>query len=94
MSKALPLQKGKKSSASAVSLASGRVRKLTKPGASRYDDSPAWSPVGDKIAFTRRVRGQPPVIYTVTLDGRARRITKGGVAVVVTVRSLACVHQG
>lgn len=62
---------------SIVSLSSSGVRRLTKPRYGRYDDSPAWSPTGNAIAFTRSVRGQPPVIYTVTLDGRARWITKG-----------------
>jgi Tol biopolymer transport system component len=62
---------------STVSLASGRLRRLTEPRSGRYDDFPAWSPNGNVIAFARSASGRSPVIYTITLGGRGRRITRG-----------------
>jgi Tol biopolymer transport system component len=64
---------------SIVSLASGRVRRLTNPALGDGDFAPAWSPDGTTIAFERDIdlRTDRSVIYTTTLGGRGRRLTSG-----------------
>lgn len=54
-------------------------RRLSAPGTSVWDQEPAWSPDGSKIAFTStRDSGDPPSIYLMNSDGTdQRRLTNG-----------------
>ncbi len=51
-----------------VSLADGKIRQLTNG----WDDFPAWSPRGDRIAFTGFATGDYE-IYTIRADGTGLR---------------------
>jgi Tol biopolymer transport system component len=62
-----------------TSLDRGRLTSLTPPQRGREDSSPAWSPRGETIAFTRRSEpSYVPVVMLVRPDGRdLRRLTRG-----------------
>ena len=68
---------------SAVSLSTRRLRTVTVPKFGQWDESPAWSPEGKTIAFTRwAVDGvnevKPPVLYLVGQGGRGlKKLTEG-----------------
>jgi TolB protein len=62
-----------------VSLDTRRLRSLTAPRRGRADSSPAWSPGGETIAFTRRqAPGWVPSVMLAGSDGRGpRRLARG-----------------
>jgi Tol biopolymer transport system component len=61
-----------------ASLNTRTLRSLTKPRSGRSDSSPAWSPGGRTIAFTRRRGSAAPKILLVGRDGRGLyRLTRG-----------------
>src|SRR5262249_12741806 len=60
-----------------VGSVSGEVHQIT--GAAQVDESPAWSPRGDVLAFTRRSDLSRPELWTVRPTGRERQLTFGGI---------------
>jgi TolB protein len=62
----------------------GASRQITRAPAASFDGTPAWSPDGSRIAFTRATfpegrEGAELDLYTVAMDGtRLQRIVSGG----------------
>ena len=54
-----------------LDLASGAIRRLTRKGS--YNQSPDWSPTGERIAFTGRSNGVLN-IFTIRPDGSEQRM--------------------
>jgi TolB protein len=51
------------------------VRRVSWEGS--YNDSPAWAPRGDSLAYASRIEGRFQVVVLDLASGRVRRLTRG-----------------